>query len=193
MNKKQICRFKVPDINSLPEDIKNKIKEISQKIGFIPNIFLALSYRPEEFRSFFSYHDAIMNKQSGLTKAEKEMIIVATSSQNRCLYCVIAHGAVLRIYSKSSQLSDQIATNYRKAEITTKQKMMLDFAIKICDDSKNINDNDIKKLKKSGFSDDDIWDISSITSFFAMSNRLANTFNISPNNEFYEMGRKIFH
>ncbi len=191
MSIQKISRFPIPDINTLPEDIKKTMYEISEKSGFIPNIFLALSYRPDEFRAFFSYHEAIMKRVSSITKAEKEMIVVVTSARNNCLYCVIAHGAILRIYSKSSKISDQLATNYLKSDITQKQKHMLKFALKVCNNSDNINELDYQELREFGFSDDDIWDISAITSFFALSNRIANVISIPPNEDFYNFGRKV--
>ncbi len=189
MTKKPISRFQVPEINSLPEDIREKILSVQNKSGFVPNVFLTLANRPDEFRAFFSYHDALMEKESGLTKGEREMIVVATSSQNKCLYCVVAHGAILRIREKNTQLSDQIATNYRKADITPRQKIMLDFALKVSKNSHEISDADIEEMQKQGFSNDDIWDIGAISALFALSNRMANLTSMRPNEDFYLLGR----
>ena len=189
MTKKPISRFQVPEIKSLPEDIREKILAVQKKSGFVPNVFLALANRPDEFRAFFSYHDALMEKESGLTKGEREMIVVATSAQNKCLYCVVAHGAILRIREKNTQLSDQIATNYRKADITQKQKIMLDFALKVSKNSHEISDADFEEMQKQGFSNDDIWDIGAISALFALSNRMANLTSMRPNEDFYLLGR----
>ena len=176
-------------LSELPDDISARIRSVYEKTGFIPNVFVRLATRPDEFRAFFSYHDALMEKESGLSKSDREMIVVATSAQNNCLYCVIAHGAVLRIRSKNSLLADQIAINYHSADITPKQKVMLDFASKISKNSHMVSQQDSVLLKKVGFSKDDIWDIIAITAFFGMSNRLANALAIEPNDEFYGMGR----
>ena len=184
-----VSLFPLPDINTLPDDLKNKILDIQDKSGFIPNVFLALAHRPEEFRAFFSYHDALMNKESGISKGEREMIVVATSALNECLYCVVAHGAILRIREKNSLIADQLATNYKKADITDRQRAMLDFAVKVSRHANTISDEDIQALAQHGFSDQDVWDIGSIAAFFALSNRLANMANIRPNEEFYHMGR----
>ena len=184
-------RFPIPKIEDLPEDIRERILAVQEKTGFVPNVFLALAYRPSEFRAFFDYHDALMDKESGLTKAEREMIVVATSAQNDCQYCVVAHGAVLRIRAKHPLVADQLATNYRKADITQRQRAMLDFAIKVCNESSAVSDKDIEVLEAAGFSEDDVWDIVAITAFFAMSNRLANAIEMEPNNEFYNMARDI--
>ena len=189
MEKEKISRFPVPDINSLPEDIKSRILEVQEKSGFVPNVFLALAYRPDEFRAFFAYHDALMNKESGLSKGEKEMIVVATSALNSCIYCVVAHGAILRIREKSSLIADQIATNYRKADISDRQLAMLDFAVKVSRVAYEVLEEDIQVLAQHGFSEQDVWDIGSIAAFFALSNRLANMANIRPNDEFYHLGR----
>ena len=189
MTKKPISRFQVPEIKSLPEDIREKILSVQNKSGFVPNVFLTLANRPDEFRAFFSYHDALMEKESGLTKGEREMIVVATSAQNKCLYCVVAHGAILRIREKNTQLSDQIATNYRKADITQKQKIMLDFALKVSKNSHEISDADFEEMQKQGFSNDDIWDIGAISALFALSNRMANLTSMRPNEDFYLLGR----
>ena len=189
MEKENISRFPVPDINSLPEDIKSRILEVQEKSGFVPNVFLALAYRPDEFRAFFSYHDALMNKESGISKGEREMIVVATSALNSCIYCVVAHGAILRISEKNSLIADQIATNYKKADISERQLAMLDFAVKVSREANEVLEEDIQVLAQYGFSEQDVWDIGSIAAFFALSNRLANMANIRPNDEFYHLGR----
>ena len=189
MKNDRVSLFPLPDINTLPDDLKNKIRETQDKSGFIPNVFLALAHRPDEFRAFFSYHDALMNKESGISKGEREMIVVATSALNECLYCVVAHGAILRIREKNSLIADQLATNYKKADITERQRAMLDFAVKVSRHANTISDEDIQALAQHGFSDQDVWDIGSIAAFFALSNRLANMANIRPNEEFYHMGR----
>ena len=189
MKNDRVSLFPLPDINTLPDDLKNKILEVQDKSGFIPNVFLALAHRPEEFRAFFSYHDALMNKESGISKGEREMIVVATSALNECLYCVVAHGAILRIREKNSLIADQLATNYKKADITDRQRAMLDFAVKVSRHANTISDEDIQALAQHGFRDQDVWDIGSIAGFFALSNRLANMANIRPNEEFYHMGR----
>ena len=184
-----ISRFKVPELNELPEDIRQRILAVQEKAGFIPNIFLALAHRPDEFRAFFSYHDALMEKSEGLSKAEREMIVVATSGINQCIYCVVAHGAILRIREKNPLIADQVATNYRKADITATQKLMLDFAVKVSQRAHEIQDSDITTLQQNGFSSEEIWDIGSIAALFALSNRMANMADIRPNTEFYTMGR----
>jgi len=184
-----ISRFKVPELNELPEDIRQRILAVQEKAGFIPNIFLALAHRPDEFRAFFSYHDALMEKSEGLSKAEREMIVVATSGINQCIYCVVAHGAILRIREKNPLIADQVATNYRKADITATQKLMLDFAVKVSQRAHEIQDSDITTLQENGFSSEEIWDIGSIAALFALSNRMANMADIRPNTEFYTMGR----
>jgi len=184
-----ISRFPVPDLNALPEDIRDRILAVQEKSGFVPNVFLALAHRPDEFRAFFAYHDALMEKQGGLTKGEREMIVVATSGLNQCLYCVVAHGAILRIREKSPRLADQVATNYRKADISPRQKAMLDFAAKVSLQAYEISDADIDMLHAHGFSDEDIWDIGAITAFFSLSNRMAHLTNMRPNDEFYMLGR----
>ena len=189
MKNDRVSLFPLPDINTLPDDLKNKILEVQDKSGFIPNVFLALAHRPEEFRAFFSYHDALMNKESGISKGEREMIVVATSALNECLYCVVAHGAILRIREKNSLIADQLATNYKKADITDRQRAMLDFAVKVSQHANTISDEHIQALAQHGFSEQDVWDIGSIAAFFALSNRLANMANIRPNEEFYHMGR----
>jgi uncharacterized peroxidase-related enzyme len=182
-------RFPVPAIETLPEDIRSRLVAVQEKSGFIPNVFLTFAFRPDEFRAFFAYHDALMEKDSGLTKAEREMIVVATSSANQCQYCVIAHGAILRIRAKNPHIADQIAVNYRKADITPRQHAMLDFAMKVSRDAHLVSEADFTELAAHGFSQDDIWDIAAISAFFALSNRIANVSAMRPNDEFYLMGR----
>lgn len=189
MSNLPISRFPIPDINELPKDLQDKILDVQDKAGFIPNIFLALTHRPDEFRAFFAFHDALMEKESGLSKAEREMIVVATSGLNQCIYCVVAHGAILRIREKNPLIADQIATNYRKADISDRQKALLDFALKVSQKSAEVTESDINILQKQGFSKDDVWDIGAITALFALSNRIANMAAIRPNDEFYLMGR----
>lgn len=184
-----ISRFPVPALDDLPDDIRARIAAVQEKSGFIPNVFVTLAYRPDEFRAFFAYHDALMDKPGNLTKADREMIVVATSSANQCQYCVIAHGAILRIRAKDPLISDQIATNYRKADITARQKAMLDFAMKVSQAAHEVGEADFDTLKSHGFSDDDAWDIAAIAAFFGMSNRLANVTNMRPNAQFYALGR----
>jgi len=184
-----VSRFPIPELESLPTDIHQRILGVAEKSGFIPNIFLALAHRPDEFRAFFAYHDALMEKEGGLTKAEREMIVVATSGLNQCIYCVVSHGAILRIRQKNPQISEQLSTNFRNADITDRQKAMLKFAIKVAGTSHEINKNDFNNLKEQGFSDEDSWDIGAITALFALSNRMANMADIQPNNEFYSLGR----
>jgi uncharacterized peroxidase-related enzyme len=182
-------RFQPPAIDRLPEDIRTRILAVQEKSGFVPNVFLTLAYRPDEFRAFFAYHDALMEKDSGLTKAEREMIVVATSAANQCHYCVIAHGAILRIRAKNPVIADQIAVNYRKADITPRQRAMLDFAMKVSQQANTVSEADFAEMTGHGFSDEDIWDITAIAAFFALSNRLANVTAMRPNDEFYMMGR----
>jgi len=184
-----ISRYPVPKLGDLPEDIRARMLEVQEKAGFIPNVFLTLAHRPDEFRAFFAYHDALMEKESGLTKAEREMIVVATSGVNDCAYCIVAHGAILRIYAKNALVADQVAVNYRKADITPRQKAMLAFALKVARDSQAIADDDFAALRSHGFTDEDIWDIGAIAAFFALSNRMANMISMRPNDEFYLMGR----
>ena len=184
-----ISRYPTPTLESLPEDIRAKILEVQEKAGFVPNVFLGFAHRPDEFRAFFAYHDALLLRESGLTKGEKEMIIVATSGANGCLYCVVAHGAILRVYEKAPMLADQLATNYRKADITPRQKAMLDFAMKVCLHSDELGDADYAALREHGFSDEDAWDIAGITALFGLSNRMANMMSLRPNDEFYLLGR----
>ena len=190
MSSPPISRYPVPEFDSLAEDIQRRMLAVQEKAGFIPNVFLALAHRPDEMRAFFAYHDAIMEKESGLSPAEMEMIVVATSADNHCQYCVVAHGAVLRIRAKDPRVADQVAINYKKADISEKQKAMLDFALKVSNDSGSVGDEDIKALAKYGFSEEDCWDIAAITAFFGMSNRMANFAAIRPNDEFYMMGRQ---
>jgi uncharacterized peroxidase-related enzyme len=184
-----VSRFPVPRLEDLPEDVRARILAVQDKSGFVPNVFLALARRPEEFRAFFAYHDALMEKPGGLTKAEREMIVVATSGANRCQYCVVAHGAILRVRAKNPLVADQVAINYLKADITPRQKAMLGFAMKVALDSHEIGDADFDALRSAGIAEEDAWDIAAIAAMFAMSNRLANAFAIRPNDEFYLMGR----
>jgi uncharacterized peroxidase-related enzyme len=184
-----ISRFPIPEIASLPEDLRTRLLAVQEKAGFVPNVFLTLAHRPDELRCFMDYHDAIMLRPSGLSKGEKEMIVVATSGLNHCLYCVVSHGAILRIYEKAPRLADQLATNWRKAEISERQRAMLEFAVKVSQDSQNLGEADFAALAAHGFTGDDAWDIGAIASFFAMSNRLANMTGMRPNEEFYLMGR----
>lgn len=191
MTHAKISRYPVPDIAELPGDLKEKVLAIQDKTGFVPNVFLVLAHRPDELRAFLAYHDAVMDKESGLSKAEMEMIVVATSSANSCQYCVVAHGAILRIRAKDSLIADQVSVNYRKADITPKQMAMLDFAIKVANDSKSIHESDFSTLKTVGFSDEDIWDIAGITAFFGLSNRMANFTAMRANDEFFSMARDL--
>ncbi len=185
-----ISRYPVPELADLPEDIRARITEVQEQAGFVPNVFLALAHRPAEWRAFMAYHDALLLKDTGtLSKGEREMIIVATSAANHCLYCVVAHGAILRVYEKKPLIADQIAVNHRKADITPRQRAMLDFAMKVCTDSASVADADFAALREHGFGDDDIWDIAAITAFFGLSNRMANVAGMRPNDEFYLMGR----
>jgi uncharacterized peroxidase-related enzyme len=185
----RISRYPVPSLAELPEDIRARILEVQEKAGFVPNVFVTLAHRPDEFRAFFAYHDALMLKEGALSKAEREMIVVATSGANDCLYCVVAHGAILRIYSKNPLLADQVAVNYRKADLSPRQRAMLAFAIKVASDSAAIDDADFDALRAHGFADEDIWDIGAIAAFFALSNRMANMISMRPNDEFYLLGR----
>lgn len=185
-----ISRFSVPELSALPDDIRGAILAVQEKAGFVPNVYLALAHRPAEFRAFFAYHDALMLREGGsLSKAEREMIVTTTSAQNNCLYCVVAHGALVRIYSKDPYLADQIATNYLKADLSPRHRAMLGFAVKVCLESDLVDETDFVQLRSHGFSDDDIWDIAAITAFFGMSNRIANVAAMRPNDEFYLMGR----
>ncbi|MCA8413818.1 MAG: peroxidase-related enzyme [Burkholderia multivorans] len=184
-----VSRFPVPALDDLPDDIRARIAAVQEKSGFIPNVFLTLAHRPDEFRAFFAYHDALMDKPGNLTKAEREMIVVATSSANQCQYCVIAHGAILRVRAKDPLIADQIATNYRKADITPRQKAMLDFAMKVSQVAQQVGEADFDTLKSHGFTEEDAWDIAAISAFFGMSNRIANVTNMRPNAEFYALAR----
>lgn len=189
MSQKPVSRFPVPDIARMPEDIRARILAVQEKSGFVPNVFLVLARRPDEFRAFFAYHDALMDKPGNLTKAEREMIVVATSNANQCQYCVVAHGAILRIRAKNPLIADQVAINYRKADITDRQKAMLDFAMKVAFEAHAVGDVDVAALGAHGFGEEDVWDIAAVAAFFGMSNRLANVTNMRPNDEFYMMGR----
>jgi len=185
-----ISRYPVPELKDLPEDLRTRILEVQAKAGFVPNVFLALAHRPAEWRAFMAYHDALLLKETGsLSKADREMIIVATSAANQCLYCVVAHGAILRVYEKKPLLGDQVAVNHRKADITPRQRAMLDFAMKVCTASHEIEEADFAALREHGFDDEDAWDIAAITAFFGLSNRMANVSGMRPNDEFYLMGR----
>ncbi len=184
-----ISRYPVPQLEDLPDDIRARILAVQEKAGFVPNVFITLAHRPDEFRAFFAYHDALMERDSGLTKAEREMIVVATSGANDCLYCIVAHGALLRIYGKNPLLADQVAVNHRKADIPLRQKAMLDFALKVALRSGEIDDADFSMLTPHGFSAEDAWDIGAIAAFFALSNRMANLIAMRPNDEFFAMGR----
>jgi uncharacterized peroxidase-related enzyme len=188
---KPISRFPVPRVDDLPADIRDRLLAVQEKSGFIPNVFLVLAHRPDEFRAFFAYHDALMDKPGTLTKAEREMIVVATSNANQCQYCVVAHGAILRIRAKNPRIADQIAINYRKADITPKQMAMLDFAMKVSQAAYAVGDADIATLAEHGFNEEDVWDIAAISAFFGLSNRLANVTSMRPNDEFYSLGRDI--
>lgn len=191
MSEHPISRFAVPELDDLPDDIRAMITEVQEKSGFIPNVFLALAHRPAEFRAFFDHHDALMYSDSGLSKAEREMIVVATSAQNGCLYCVIAHGAILRIRSKNEILADQLAVNPWKADLSERERSIVDFALAVALDSAALSDEDLDEMRQAGFSDDEIWDIGAIAAFFAMSNRLANLADMRPNDEFYRLGRDL--
>lgn len=186
-----ISRYPVPELNELPDDIKSRILEVQEKAGFVPNVFLAFAHRPAEFRAFFAYHDALMEKEGGLSQKEREMIVVATSARNGCLYCVVAHGAVLRIRAKDPLVADQVAVNYRKADISPRETAMLGFAMKVCSGGAEIVEDDFAALKPHGFSEEDIWDIGAITAFFGLSNRMVNVTGMRPNEEFYTMGREV--
>jgi len=190
MDSQPISRFPVPDLADLPDDIRQRIIEIQEKAGFVPNVFLALAWRPEEFRAFFTYHDTLMEKETpGLSQAEREMIVVTTSARNQCQYCVIAHGAILRIRAKNPYIADQLATNYRKADISERQKAMLDYALKVSREAEIVNATDHQTLRDFGFDDGDIWDIGAISAFFGLSNRIVNMSSMRTNDEFYLMGR----
>jgi 4-carboxymuconolactone decarboxylase len=184
-----ISRFGVPDVDELPPDIRERIRAVSEKTGFVPNVFLALARRPDEFRAFFAYYDAVMLRDGGLSKAEKEMIVVATSAANQCPYCVVAHGALLRLFSKNPLLGDQIAVNYRSADLDRRQRAMLDASLKLATAPQNFGDSDVQDLLACGFTKEDVWDIGAITSLFALSNRMAHLTDMRPNAEFYDLGR----
>lgn len=186
-----ISRFPVPALSEMPDDIRTRIITVQEKSGFVPNVFLVLAYRPDEFRAFFAYHDALMDKPGNLTKAEREMIVVATSNLNQCQYCVVAHGAILRVRAKNPLIADQVAVNYRKADISDRQKAMIEFGIKVSTEAHKVGEDDIETLKAHGFNEEDVWDIAAIAAFFGLSNRLANVTNMRPNKEFYALGRKI--
>lgn len=186
-----ISRFPVPELSEMPDDIRTRIVAVQEKSGFVPNVFLVLAHRPDEFRAFFAYHDALMDKPGNLTKAEREMIVVATSNLNQCQYCVVAHGAILRVRAKNPLIADQVAVNYRKADISDRQKAMIEFGIKVSTEAHKVGDDDIKTLKAHGFDEEDAWDIAAIAAFFGLSNRLANVTNMRPNEEFYALGRKM--
>ena len=189
MNLAPISSFPVPALDSLPEDIRSRILAVQEKSGFVPNVFLMLAYRPDEFRAFFAYHDALMDRPGGLSKAEREMIVVATSAANQCQYCVIAHGAILRIRAKNPLIAEQIASNWRKADITPRQRAMLSYAMKVASEAYAIEAQDRTRLTEAGFEEAEIWDIAAIAAFFGMSNRLANATSLRPNDEFYRLGR----
>jgi uncharacterized peroxidase-related enzyme len=190
MSNQPISRFPVPELANMPRDVRQRIIEVQEKAGFIPNVFLALAWRPEEFRAVFAYHDTLMEKETpGLSMAEREMIVVATSARNQCQYCVIAHGAILRIRAKSPYIADQLATNYRKADISERQKAMLDYALKVSREAETISDADHQRLRDLDFDEDDIWDIGAISAFFGLSNRIVNMSSMRTNDEFYLMGR----
>ena len=189
MSSKPISRYTIPERQDLPPDIRDRILQVQQKSGFVPNVFLVLARRPEEFRAFFAYHDALMEKEGGLSKAEREMIVVATSGANHCQYCVVAHGAILRIRAKNPLVADQVAVNYRKADLSPRERAMLDFAMKVALEASAIDEHDFAQLRPHGFSEEDIWDIAAIAAFFALSNRLANFTAMRPNDEFYLLGR----
>ena len=189
MSEHPISRFPVPTLDELPDDIRTRIEAVAEKSGFVPNVFLVLAHRPEEFRAFFAYHDALMEKPSGLTKGEKELIVVATSAANDCQYCVVAHGAIARIRMKDPLIADQVAVNYRKADVTDRQRAMLAFALKIATRSGEVVDADLDAVRRHGWSDEDIWDIGAIAAFFALSNRMANLTEMRPNDEFFSLGR----
>lgn len=184
-----VSRFPVPRLADMPADIRERIEAVQEKSGFIPNVFLVLARRPEEFRAFFAYHDALMDKPGNLSKAEREMIVVATSNVNQCQYCVVAHGAILRIRAKDPLIADQVAINYRKADISDRQKAMLDFAMQVSQSAQEVSEDDIAALKAHDFDEEDVWDIAAIAAFFGLSNRLANVTSMRPNVEFYSMGR----
>ncbi len=185
----QISRYPVPELGDLPEDVRARMAEVQEKAGFIPNVFTTLAHRPDEFRAFFAYYDAVMLRKGGLSKADKEMIVVATSAANQCHYCVIAHGAILRVYAKDSLIADQVAVNYRKADVTPRQRAMLDFALKMALRPYEVQEVDHRRLTDAGFDAEDVWDIGAVVALFALSNRMAHLIDMRPNDEFYGMGR----
>lgn len=189
MTEPPVSRFPVPALDELPDDIRDMVEAVQEKSGFLPNVFLALAHRPDEFRAFFAAHDALMDKSEGLSKAEREMIVVATSATNDCLYCVVAHGAILRIRAKNPLIADQLAVNPWKADLSERERAIVEFGLRVAGDSATITDDDIDKMRAKGFDDDEIWDIGAIAAFFAMSNRLANLTSMRPNDEFYALGR----
>lgn len=189
MSDQPISRYPVSETLELPEDLRQTVLQIQEKTGFVPNVFIALSHRPDELRAFLAYHDALMEKDGGLSKADREMIVVATSAENNCQYCVVAHGAILRIRARNPLMADQVAINYRKADLDDRQAAILDFAVKMVHDSHEVGDHDFEVLRSHGLDDEDIWDIAAITAFFGMSNRMANFMSMRPNDEFYTMGR----
>jgi uncharacterized peroxidase-related enzyme len=184
-----ISRYPVPDVEALPEDLREVILAVQAKTGFVPNVFLALAHRPDELRAFLAYHDALMERDGGLSKAEREMVVVATSAANDCQYCVVAHGAILRIRARNPLIADQVAVNYRKADLTPRERAILDFAMEVADDSRSIDDADLESLGRHGLSHEDIWDVAAIAALFCLSNRMANFLSLRPNDEFYAMGR----
>ena len=188
--KKPRSRFPVPAIEELPDDVRERMRAAEEKAGFVPNVFRVLAHRPDEFRAFFAYHDALMERKGGLTKGEREMIVVVTSAANHCLYCVIAHGAIARVRERNPRLAEQLATDHTRADITDRQKAMLDFALLVADKAADVDEDDFEDLREHGFSDEDIWDIGAITSFFALSNRMAGLTDMRPNDEFYTLGRE---
>jgi uncharacterized peroxidase-related enzyme len=184
-----ISRFPVPALDDMPSDVRARIEAVQERTGFVPNVFLALAHRPDEFRAFVAYHDAVMERESGLSKAEREMIVVATSAANDCLYCVVAHGAILRVRAKDPLIADVLATSYRQADLTARQRAMLDFAVKVSLSAQEIEDSDLEHLRSHGFDDEDVWDIAAVTALFALSNRMAHVLALRPNEEFHLMGR----
>ena len=189
MSEHPISRFDVPDLDALPDDIRDQIVAVQEKTGFVPNVMLAFARRPAEFRAFFAFHDALMDSSEGLSKAERELIVVATSATNQCLYCVVAHGAILRIRTKNPLIADQVATNPAKADLTEREHHIVEFALQVANDSAAITEADLEAMRAKGFTDDEIWDIGAITALFALSNRYANFTGMRPNDEFYSMAR----
>jgi uncharacterized peroxidase-related enzyme len=189
MSDRPISRYPVPEVEDLPDDLRDVVRAVEERAGFIPNVFLAFAHRPDEMRAFLDYHDALMEKEGGLSKAEREMIVVATSAENNCQYCVIAHGAILRIRAKNPLIADQVAVNYREADLSERERAILDFAVKVANESHKIEETDFEALRAHGLDDEDIWDVAAITAFFALSNRMANFLAMRPNDEFYSMGR----